>query len=88
MTCIILKMDFYTFLLHKDNTLSWHTSNFESANEKPSFIRVAAFFLMYFYQRQNYQTIVSMEVTSPKRIFEPTFLAVCLKKYKATRIPI
>ena len=39
-------MDFDTFLGATRATLSWHTSNFESANKKPSFIRVAAFFLM------------------------------------------
>ena len=30
------------------NTLSWHTSNFKSDNKKPSFIRVTAFFVVYF----------------------------------------
>ena len=38
-------MNLDTFLdAKKSNTFSWHTSNFESSNEKPSFIRVAAFF--------------------------------------------
>ena len=32
----------YFFRCYKSNTLSWHTSNFESANKKPSFIRVAS----------------------------------------------
>ena len=33
----------YFFRCFKSNTHSWYTSNFESANKKPSFIRVAAF---------------------------------------------
>ena len=36
------------FICFKSNTHSWYTSNFESANKKPSFIRVAAFSLMQF----------------------------------------
>ena len=32
----------YFFRCYKSNSLSWHTSNFESANKKPSFIRVAS----------------------------------------------
>ena len=35
-------MDFDTFFrCYKSNTHSWHTSNFESANKRLSFVRVA-----------------------------------------------
>ena len=38
-------MNFDTFFrCYKSNTHFWHTSNFESANKKLSFIRVAAVF--------------------------------------------
>ena len=38
-------MDFDTFFrCFKSNTHSWYTSNFESANKKPFFIRVACIF--------------------------------------------
>ena len=43
----MLMMDFDTFFrCFKGNAYSWYTSNFESANKKPSFISVAAFSLM------------------------------------------
>ena len=31
----------YFFRCYKNSTLSWHTSNFESVNKKPLFIRIA-----------------------------------------------
>ena len=31
----------YFFRCYKNNTLSWHTSNFESVNKRPLFIRIA-----------------------------------------------
>ena len=58
------------FRCFKSNTHSWCTSNFESANKKPYFIRVAAFS----------HTIISMEVKSPSRRTESPFLAARLKK--------
>ena len=64
-------MDFGTFFrCFKSNTHSWYTSNFASANKKPSFIRVAAFS----------HTIIYMEVTSPSRKTESPFPAAHLKK--------
>ena len=35
------------FRCFKNNTHSWYTSNFESANKNPSFVRVAAFSRSY-----------------------------------------
>ena len=83
-------MDFDTFL---DAT---RTKLFPGT--KPSFVRVAAFFVMCFlvsnYHSYKEKTIKLLPYHSfygghiPPRKVEPPFLAVRLKKYKATRIPI
>ena len=76
-------MDFNNFFrCVKSSTHSWYTPNFESVNKKLSFISLAAFSWFNFsvklskLQRKgnkitSYHTIVSMEVTSPKKNWAP-----------------
>ena len=85
---------FWYFLrVDKNNTLSWHSSNFESANKKPSFIRVAScvfrdVVLVSDYHSYKEKTIKLLlyhgfygDHISPRKS-EPPFLAVRLNKYK------
>ena len=78
----------YFFRCYKSNTLSWHTSNFESANKKPSFIRVAAFYHSYKEKTTKllpYHSFYGSHI--PPRKVKPPFLAVCLKKIQSHQDP-
>ena len=87
-------MDFDTFFrCFKSNTHSWYTSNFESANKKPFFIRVACIFpdviLVSNYHSYKEKTIKLLPYHSfygghiPPRKIKPPFLAVRLKKIQS-----
>ena len=86
-------MDFDTFFrCYKSNTHFWHTSNFESANKKPSFIRVVALCVFpYVILVSNYHIYKGKLIKLlpyhsfcgghiPPRKIEPPFLAVRLRK--------
>ena len=89
-------MDFDTFFrCFKSNTHSWYTSNFKSANKEPSFIRVAAFVILVSnYYSYKEKTIKLLPYHSfygghiPPRKIESPFMAVHVKKYKSTKMPI
>ena len=65
----------YFFRCFKFNSHSWYTSNFESANKKPSFIRVAAIKLLPYHSFYGGHIL-------PRKI-ECPFLSVCLKKIQS-----
>ena len=65
----------YFFRCFKSNSHSWYTSNFESANKKPSFIRVAAIKLL------PYHSLYGGHI--PLRKTEIPVLAVRLKKIQS-----
>ena len=84
----------YFFRCYKSNTHFWNTSNFQSSKKAilhwgscvfPDVILVSNY--------HSYKEKTKLPNHSfygghiPQRKFEPPFLAVCLKKYKATRIP-
>ena len=86
-------------MLQEQHSLLAHNYNFESANKKPSFIRVAGcvfsdVILVSNYHRYKEETIgyyhimVFMQVTSPKISWAPSSGSTAQKKNKATRIPI
>ena len=89
----------YFFRCYKSNTLSWHTSNFESANKKPSFIRVAScvfpdVILVSNYHSCKEKTIKLLPYHSfygghiPLRKVEPPFLAFRLKNIRSQKFPL
>ena len=65
----------YFFRCFKYNAHSWYTSNFESANKKPSFIRVAAIKLLPYHSFYGGHILL--------RKIESPFLSVCLKKIQS-----
>ena len=77
----------------KGNTSSWHTSNFESANKKPSFIRVSAFFsdvIFCVYHTYKENTIKLLLYHSfyggriPQENLSPLSWQLASKKYKGS----